>query len=503
MWTAFEQDATALRVALRVLLCLPALLGGFSPPGTGSHERATVWHHAREEGWQAPDWQRPRTDGALARGDALHPSACPPLPPSAGPIVDVSSVAELQAAVAHAVTGTTIRLADGHYDLDGIYLRFGVPGITLRSLGEDREAVILDGNYQTTEIIQIAASDITIADLTVQEARYHPIHIMSTEVSHTLNALVYNVRIVDPGQQAIKINPGGEGGFYPDGGEIACSAIELTDAGRAYVWDINGSCYTGGIDAHQARDWVVRDSEIEGFWCGSGLAEHAIHFWRGSRDTVVERNVLVDNARGVGFGLMEEGEGRTYDDDPCDSTEGGYVGHYGGFVRNNAVFAGRSELFTSQYGFDCGICLWQACGAQVAHNTVASLEAPFSSIEWRFDQTDVDIVNNLVTHVLLDRGGSARLAGNLEGQPLSLFVDGPGANLHLRGTAAGAIDHGVALQPGLCDDDMDGAVRPFGPAPDVGADEYGVPPRSYTFLPSVVRGGWSRCAQVQKVGESD
>jgi hypothetical protein len=424
-----------------------------------------------------------------ASGSPGSSALCPALPPPSGTIVEVSTVAELEAAVNGAAAQTTIRVADGQYNLNGVYLRFDVPGVTLRSASGNREAVILDGNYLTTEIIQIVASGVTIADLTLRQARDHPIHVTSTPASHTLDTLIYNVHVVDPGQQAIKINPAAEGGFYPDDGEIACSRIELTDSGRPRVWEINDRCYTGGIDAHQARGWIVRDNVIEGFWCEYDLAEHAVHFWRGCRETMVERNVLLDNARGVGFGLMEDGEARTYADDPCPLAEGGYVGHYGGIVRNNFVFAGRGELFASQYGFDCGICLWQACGAQVLHNTVASTQDPFSSIEWRFDHTDVDLDNNLVTHWLMDRGGTARLAGNLESQPLSLFVDASTGDLHLRATATSAIDHGVSLAPGLCDGDIDGATRPAGSAPDVGADEVGVPARLSIFLPLLIRTG--------------
>jgi hypothetical protein len=406
---------------------------------------------------------------ALAQSD----DACPPLPPPTGNVVNVSTVTELENAVTGATSGTTILVADGTYHLNGVYLRFDVPDVTLRSVSGDRQAVVLDGNYITTEIVQIVASDVTIADLTLRKAYYHPIHVMTTGGSDTLNTLIYNVHIVDPGEQAIKINPA-VAGYFPDEGGIACSHIELTDAGRPHI---RNNCYTGGVDVHQARDWVIRDNVIEGFWCNSGLSEHGIHMWRGCRDTLVERNVLRDNARGIGFGLDESGSGRTYPDNPCPGASGGYVDHYGGIIRNNFVFASRSELFSSVYGFDCGICLWQACGAQVLHNTVASTQDPAaSSIEWRFDHTDVDIVNNLATYRLWDRGGTARLSGNLEYRPLSLFVDGTGGDLHLASTATNAIDQAVPVAAGLCDDDIDGEVRPIGSARDIGADEYGTPP---------------------------
>jgi len=407
---------------------------------------------------------------------------CPPLPPPSGPVVHVSNVTELEAAVNGASSGTTILVADGYYPLDGVYLRLTTADVTLRSASGDREAVVLDGNDITTEIAQIVASGVTIADLTLREALYHPIHVMSTDSSDTLDTWIYNVHVIDPGQQAIKINPAGSPpAYYPDDGVIACSHIELTDSGRARM---GPDCYTGGIDAHQAQGWVIRDNLVEGFWCPEGLSEHAIHMWISSRDTLVERNVLRDNARGVGFGMREEGGARTYEDDPCPSADGGYVDHYGGIVRNNFVFAGDSRLFASASGFDCGICLWQACGARVLHNTVASTQDPFSSIEWRFERTDVDVVNNLVTHNLRDRGGTARLSGNLEEQPLSTFVDGDNGNLHLSATATAAIDQVDA--PADVSEDIDGDPRPVGSASDVGADEY----RAYderAYLPLVLR----------------
>ena len=400
------------------------------------------------------------------------PRFCPALPAPSGTVVYVSTVAALVAAVNNAAAGTTILLADGTYAFDGEYLRFEIPGVTLRSASGNREAVVLDGNYLTTEIIQIVASGVTIADLTLREAYYHPIHVMSTPGSHTLNTMIYNVQIIDPGEQAVKINPyASEAAYFTDNGTVACSHIELTDAGRPHI---RNNCYTGGIDAHQSRGWTIRDNLIEGFWCSDGLSEHAVHFWVTSRDTLVERNLLRNNARGVGFGLRNSeasGANRPYGDNPCPSAGSGYVDHYGGLIRNNFIYADSVGLFASPDGFDCGICLWQACGARVLHNTVASTQAPFSSIEWRFPNTDVSLINNLVTHTLRERDGATALQqSNLSGQPLTLFVgNGTGGDLHLKSSAAAAINK--VPVPADAPEDIDGDHRPAGALADIGADE--------------------------------
>ena len=209
----------------------------------------------------------------LAAKPLINANLCQPLAPPTGATVSVDTVGELQNAVNNATAGETILIADGVYNLNGVYLRIDMPNVTLRSASGNREAVVLDGNYITTEIIQIVASDVTIADVTLREAYNHPIHVMTTDAGHTLNTRIYNVHLIDPGEQAIKINPAADG-TYPDDGLIACSHLELTDAGRP---QIRNNCYTGGIDAHQAEGWVIRDNLIEGFWCDNGLSEHGIH----------------------------------------------------------------------------------------------------------------------------------------------------------------------------------------------------------------------------------
>ncbi|MAT40819.1 MAG: hypothetical protein CL609_00645 [Anaerolineaceae bacterium] len=416
-----------------------------------------------------------QTAGATFLEEYL-PAACAPLPASVGRTVTVNSVADLVQAVNTALSGDVILLADGTYHLNGSYLWLDVSNLTLRSASGNREAVILDGNYQTTEMITITKSNVVIADLTLKQAYTHPIHVV-TDGENTLNTNLYNLHIIDPGEQAIKINPGTNGG-YPDNGEIACSLIELTDSGRPFI---RNNCYTGGVDGHQAKNWVVRDNTISGFWCESGLSEHAVHFWRGSRDTIVERNILMDNARGIGFGLSTSGDARTYEDDPCPETSG-YVDHFGGTVKNNFIAVNDGALFNSEYGFDCGICLWNNCNSDVVHNTVytANSSKTFTAIEWRFPNTNIDLYNNLVNDQLMQRdGASAASGGNLTTAQSSWFVNAAAGDLHLKSSATAAINQ-VSLPTGVSDD-LDGQTRPNGSAADIGADEF------YLSAPAAIR----------------
>jgi hypothetical protein len=395
---------------------------------------------------------------------------CDALPAPEGTIVEIGPRDDLPGAVSAAAPGTTILLEDGSYDLTGSTVWVATDGIAIRGKSGDASAVVLEGGYDTAAggLISIAdASNVTVADLTIRQPRYHAIHVTGTAAPAD-NALVYNVRIFDPGEQAIKINTGGNG-FFADDGTVACSYLELTPAGRAQVeqYEAAGShCYTGGVDGHQAEGWVIRDNTITGFWCGNAdISEHAVHFWTGSRGTRVERNRLVDNARAVGFGL--DSSGRSYDDDPCLGVP--TAGHFLGVIANNFIAATDPDLFASPNGADSGIALWYACGVTVAHNTIAMSDAPYSAIEWRFDTTSALVVNNLTTHSLVPREeATATTVGNLENVAAVEFVDLAAHDLHLS-EGATAIGAGDAQGTTLAPDDIDGDVRPA--TPDVGADQ--------------------------------
>ncbi|MDA3863902.1 MAG: hypothetical protein PF689_08560 [Deltaproteobacteria bacterium] len=391
-----------------------------------------------------------------------------PAPTRETTTVTAEDADSLRNIIENASSGTTIQLEDGYYNLGGgdssHRLIFATPNLTLRSVSGNPENVILDGNYVTGELISIQASDVTIADITLQKAYYHPVHISGTENNPIENILLHNLRIIDPGEQAIKINPIVNG--YTDYGIIQCSHLELTDEGRPHI---RNNCYTGGIDAHKSQGWIIRNNFIKGFWCENGLAEHGIHMWQSCRDTLVENNIILDCARGIGLGMGESGDGREYEDNPYP--EQGYLGHIDGLIRNNFIAASSENLFNSATSFDAGITLEQAHGAIVVHNTVASSEAPFSSIEWRWDNTSITLKNNLVSHNLRDRGGFAELGGNIENAALTLFMDLPSGNLHLT-VPNQNITRGEILQADICPCDIDQDLRPVAPQqPLQGADE--------------------------------
>lgn len=408
--------------------------------------------------------------GGSGGGGGLPRAACDPLPAPQGNVIMVGPSDDVAGAVSNAVSGDTVMLAAGNYDLSGQAVWVGADGVTIRGATGNPEDVVLDGGYDTAGggLISISsASNVTVSDLTIRRPRYHAIHVTGGDAPAN-DTLIYNVRLFDPGEQAIKINHASSGN-YADDGEIACSHVELTEDGREQVMSYTSSgsnCYTGGVDAHGARGWTVRDNTIVGFWCSNAdLSEHGVHFWTGSRDTVVVRNYLVDNARGIGFGLV--GGGRTYDDSPCKGASG--AGHYGGLIANNFVVATDAGLFASPNGVDTGIALWYACDATVTHNSVAFTSPPFSAIEWRFDPTTVTLVNNLTTHVQMERpGATATTEGNIADAPLGSFVDVSAADLHLA-DGASAIGAGVAAGATHAPEDIDGDMRPA--TPDVGADQ--------------------------------
>ncbi|MEJ2208814.1 MAG: right-handed parallel beta-helix repeat-containing protein [Anaerolineae bacterium] len=394
-----------------------------------------------------------RPPAPAAAAAPLAASRCPALRPTA-PTVQVSTEAQLRQQATDAAPGTAILIAPGTYHMQDLVYVVN-DGVSLFGQTGNRDDVILDfdavpGTPDGFSGIQVAADDVTVANLTIRYAHDHGVAIQGSD-----RPVLYNLHVLDVDDQLIKVNPEGDGS---DDGLLACSRLEYTTAAPDE--------YTNGISAHDAHGWTVRDNEWYRIRTPEGSPVPTILFWRGSSDTVVERNLLVDCYQGIAFGNADGSAGE----------------HTGGVVRNNVIYASLPH--------DVVIEMVHASGWLVAHNTALLLD-PAPGLTWGMearyaDSTGTFAYNLTNMDIWLDRdgaGGSGQ--GNVTAAQPGWFADAAGGDLHLRASATQAIDQAAPLAG--VDDDYDGQARPIGPAPDVGADEYGAPGYRL-YLPLVLKG---------------
>ncbi len=367
---------------------------------------------------------------------ALAAASCPPLAAPTGTVITVNTEAELRLQASSAAPDTTIMIQAGTYSMQE-YLHVVNDGIVLRGSTGNRGDVILDfggmdGGYFG---ILVDGDDVTIADLTIRNANDHGVSIQGRD-----RPKLYNLHILDIGDQLVKVNPPTDGSNGSEDGLLACSRLEYTTSAS--------DNYTNGISAHQTLRWVVRDNEFRRIR-GPSDGGPAILFWSGSLDTLVERNLLLDCYRGISFG---------------DASHSG-IDHTGGIVRNNFIYA---SLF-----HDTAIEMVHAQNWLVAHNSVILLN-PVSGLTWgieaRYSESNGTFAYNLTNmDIFHDRdGATASMNGNITDAETDWFVNNAaGGNLHLQSTATEAIDQATHL-PSVTDD-FDGEQR--GVTPDIGADE--------------------------------
>lgn len=394
--------------------------------------------------------------------------------------VEVSgSATTLRQVIQDAQSGETILLADGTYTFEeaaaGSYtgLYFSTPNVTMRSASGDAAAVVLDSGYadhgNSSSVIVVGAPGIVLADFTVQRSIFHLIHFWSDGDA----ALVHNVHLIDGGQQFIKAS-----GTNIDSVEVSCSRFEMTPAGRDNVWgygavDGGTRCYTGGIDTHNSRSWHVHDNTFEGIYCNAGgvgrpvhgkyselrddqtytggLSEHAIHMWDSpdGYGHVIERNRIVNCARGIGLGMTAE----VYDT----------------AIRNNMVFsehAGSAE-------HDVGISIERGHDSQILNNTVffSSASAYSNAIEYRWGSTtNLELRNNLTNRAILPRDGAtdATTSNNVEDAQAAWLENVAAGDLHLSSCTIPSVA-GMGVGLASVTDDID--EEPRTPGNDVGADQ--------------------------------
>jgi hypothetical protein len=177
----------------------------------------------------------------------------------------------------------------------------------------------------------------------------------------------------------------------------------------------------------------------------------AILVWRGSSGTIVEGNMITNCMQGIALGY-------TTDQTPD---------HTGGIIRNNMVSR------TAAQSGDFGIGVNNSANTKVFNNSVILSGTYTNAIEYRFAGTSgVMIEANLTDGAITARdGATGTVSNNATTATGALFVNASIGDLHLVAGATLAIDRAVTLAD--VTDDYDGTRRPIGPAPDLGAHEFG------------------------------
>jgi len=379
----------------------------------------------------------------------------------------VSTVSALQNAVNNLNSDDTILIEDGAYNLTAtLVINYGVSAISnivIRGNSGNRDAVEIYcpgmGVYSASaphcfNIFNVR--NLIIRDITAGKTYWHPISIDGASGAEDLQFI--NLRLVDAGEQFIKVNNGGTPKC--DNCVVEGCLIEYTD--YAY-WD-GSEYYTQGIDKIGGGDnWIVRDCIIrnirphpEHVGSADGVGA-AITFWYGGTNSLLERNTVVNCRKGLEFGI-NDGSGIT-----------------NGIIRNNFIYRAAGEV-----GGDDGIMVNDSPNVKVYNNTVIQnatfnpgLGSNGATIEYRWDgTTDLEIKNNLSDGQIWHRTGglSPDIASNISEAAESWFIEATNADLHLNYSAVAAIDSGLSLTG--ADEDIDREIRPIGTAPDIGADEY-------------------------------
>lgn len=384
-----------------------------------------------------------------------------------GGTITVGTVAELQNAVSTANSlggNTTIVVRDGTYTLsDTLYVN--APNVAIVGQSGDRTKVIIQGDAMSSSakvknLIRAAGKNFQISDLTLQKSGWHLLQIVGE--SDADNAVVRNVIFRDAYEQMLKgsIDQSNYNNTA-DNGLIENSLFE-------YTAGIGPQYYIGGIDVHGGKNWVVRNNVFRSIISPSQtVAEHAIHFWNQAADMLVEKNIIINCDRAIGFGL----DGR---------------GASGGVIRNNMIYhAANAGQFA-----DVSIYLVESPGTQVYNNTIFMENSYPRSIEYRFSSTtNVLIVNNLTNKPIMARdGATGTVSSNVTTASSSWFVNPPQGDLHLVTANSSVVDRGQTVV-GLTDD-FDGNPRPQGSSIDLGADEWLInapitltPPQNLRIVP--------------------
>jgi hypothetical protein len=416
---------------------------------------------------------RLRLESLESRVTPAAPSSAPSLgapPPPSANVIWVNTVAQLQSAVQNLVSNQTIVVQPGTYQITAplyVGLAHQVTNVTIRGSTDNFNDVVIrgagmDNNSVTYGFGFFNAQDATVANLSVGAVYYDAIDLKPDSGAARIH--LYHDRLFDTGEQVIKSNLGNSAGA--DNCTVEYCLIEYTN-GPSTLNHGGGTGYTNGISAHHVDGWQIRNNLFRNFHTpdsSANLWNPVVLMWNHSQNTLVEGNTFIDSDRAIALGLIDQASG---------------FDHQGGIVRNNFVYQ-TPGLFSAsrRAGSDGQIVVYDSPGSQVYHNTVVTSGNSALSIEVRWANTGVVFSNNLADAPLRARDGGLFSGGNnYLTATTGMFLNPAAADFHVvsnAATLANVIDRGAAVAGATADFDLQ--VRPFGTAPDIGADEY-APPR--------------------------
>jgi hypothetical protein len=404
----------------------------------------------------------------------------PPLPAPTGTIVNVSTVSQLENAVANLQSGQTIMIAAGTYNLTaGLYIGLNgqVTNVAIRgATGNPADVVLLGAGMDNSSIgmgISVwNAQSVTIANLSIGDVYYDAIELKGDQGADRIT--IYNCHLYDSGEQLIKSDPNSTGGGVTNSVVEYCT-IDYTTA-PSTVDHGGGSGYTNGVDVHGGSTWIVSNNLFENFHTpdsSANLWNPVVLFWNHSVNNTVNANTFINCDRAIAFGLDELTSG--YD-------------NQGGIIENNFVYMAAGEYSASRIaGADAPIIAWDSPGTLIANNTILTNGNMPNSIQLRFVETaNVTIDNNLSDAPVRARDSATYTASdNYFSATASMFVNPAIGDLHLisnSATQANVIGKGVFLAS--IPTDYDGQTRTS--PTDIGADQYSATTSNLTVSPSTL-----------------
>jgi hypothetical protein len=363
--------------------------------------------------------------------------------------INVKNESELQAAIDVANNSggnTTILLSDGLYTLtDTLYVN--VSNVTISSASGNRDNVIVEGdamsaNAKVKLLFRVTGSGFKLNGVTLRKSGWHLVQIVGE--SNADSPEITNCRMQDAYEQLMKVSIDQNNlNTASDNGLVENCIFE-------YTAGIGPQYYIGGIDIHGGKNWVIRKNSFRNIISpDTSIAEHAIHIWNSSADNLVEKNLIVNCDRAIGFGLGDRGNS-------------------GGIIRNNMIYhAANKGTFA-----DVGILIENSPNTSIYNNTIVMDHDYPRSIEFRFaGTTNTMIRNNLTNKNITGRdGASGTVSNNITSASRDWFVNVTDGDLHLSSEISNVVDQGVQIS-GLSDD-FDSQIRPLGSGIDIGADEY-------------------------------